>query len=180
MSSSDSDSAEPLVSVAKAVRTRGLKGEIVADLLTDFPERFDEVSALVALGPRGERQTVELEDFWFQNDRIILKLADCDSVEAAEKFKNYEFCVAESEIVELDENQYYDFDLEGCTVQELSGRKLGQVKSVLKTGGPEILVIAAENGAEIMVPLVESIIVQVDINAKKIVIDPPEGLLDLN
>jgi 16S rRNA processing protein RimM len=180
MSVPDSDSAESLVSVAKAVRTRGLKGEIVADLLTDFPERFADVDTLIALSPQGERQTVELEDFWFQNDRIILKLADCDSVADAEKFRDYEFCVSESEIVELEQDEYYDFDLEGCNVQEVNGRRIGQVKSILKTGGPDILVIAAENGAEIMVPLAESIIVQIDTAAKNIVIDPPEGLLDLN
>src|SRR5262245_45550138 len=101
MSSRDSDSVDSLVGVARAVRTRGLKGEIVADLLTDFPERFEAVSTLTAVGPAGDHREVELEDFWFQNERIILKLVNCDSVEAAEKFRDYEFCVAQSEIVEL-------------------------------------------------------------------------------
>jgi 16S rRNA processing protein RimM len=176
----DSDNADSLVRVAKATRARGLKGEIVADLLTDFPERFEDVSELIAVGPKGDRLTVELEDFWLQNDRIVLKFADCDSVAAAEKFRDYEFCVAQSQIAELDEDEYYDFDLEGCSVQEVSGRKIGEVKSVLKTGATPILVIAADNGAEIMVPLARSIITEIDVRAKVILIDPPEGLLDLN
>jgi 16S rRNA processing protein RimM len=180
MSSPDSDRADSLVSVARAVRTRGLKGELVADLLTDYPERFEEVTTLTAVGPKGDHLTVELEDFWFQNDRVILKLVDCDSVQAAEKFREYEFCIPQSDIVELEQGEYFDFDLEGCTVQEVSGRKVGEVKSVLKTGGTEILVIAAENGTEVMVPLAESIVIKIDVRAKEILIDPPEGLLELN
>ena len=180
MNSSDGGSSDSLVRIARAVRTRGLKGEIVADLLTDFPERFEAVTTLIAVGPKGEHQSVELEDFWFQNDRIILKLVDCDTVEAAEKFRNYEFCVTDSEVVELEENEYFDFDLEGCTVRDVSGRTVGKVKEVLKTGGTEILVIAAEGGAELMVPMAGSIITNIDISAKEILIDPPEGLLELN
>jgi len=180
MSSRKSDSADALVRVAKATRARGLKGEIVADLLTDFPERFEDVSELTAVGPKGDHKTVELEDFWLQNGRVIFKLADCNSVDAAEQFRDYEFCVPQSEIAALDEDEYYDFDLEGCSVQEVGGRKVGEVKSVLKTGGTEILVITAENGAEIMVPLAKSIITKIDVRAKEILIDPPEGLLDLN
>ena len=180
MSSSGSDSTDSLVRVARAVRTRGLKGEIVAELLTDFPKRFDEINQLTVVGPSGDLTTVELEDFWFQNDRIILKLVNCNSVEAAERFRDCEFCVTESEIVELEQDEYFDFDLEGCTVRDVDGREVGRVESVLKTGGPEILVVLAENGAEIMVPFAESIIIKVDIAAKEILIDPPEGLLELN
>ena len=86
MTSSKSDSSDSLVSVAKAVRTRGLKGEIVAELLTDFPERFEGLASLIALAPGGHQRMVELEDFWIQNDRIILKLAGVDTIEAAKRF----------------------------------------------------------------------------------------------
>jgi len=180
MNDSDSDSDSSLVSIAKALRTRGLKGEIVADLLTDFPERFEGLTELIAVAPGGNTQTVELEDFWFQNNRVILKLVGCESVEAAEQFRDSDFCVRESEVVELKQDEYYDFDLEGCKVQEVTGRTIGKVQSVLKTGGTEILIVVAENGTEIMVPLAESIIVKIDVGAKEILIDPPEGLLELN
>lgn len=179
MSVFESDNEE-LICVARAVRTRGLKGEIVADLLTDFPERFDGVEKLIALAPNGQRQIVELETSWLQNGRIILKLAGCDTVEAASEFTGYKFCVKESERVPLAPDEYYDFELEGCAVRVLTGANLGTVRSVLKTGGPEILVIAALNGAEVLVPLAESIVVEIDTAHKEIVIDPPEGLLDLS
>jgi 16S rRNA processing protein RimM len=180
MTSSKSDSSDSLVSVAKAVRTRGLKGEIVAELLTDFPERFEGLASLIALAPGGDQRTVELEDFWLQNDRIILKLAGVDTIEAAEAFREYEFCVPDEERVALEQDEYYDFELEGCEVWLNSGSRIGKVQSVLKTGGTEILLIDADGGGEVMVPLAKSIVVEVDVTRKRILIDPPEGLLELS
>jgi 16S rRNA processing protein RimM len=180
MSFSEDDSADPLVSVARAVRARGLKGEIVADLLTDFPERFNGMERFIALSPTGEKKVVDLESFWFQNNRIILKLAKVDTVEAARELTGYEFCIPEAERVPLAANEYYDFDLEGCLVSELNGNELGRVQRVLKTGGAEILLIAASDGTEVLVPLAESIVVEIDIVEKKIIVDPPEGLLELS
>src|SRR5215216_4625321 len=69
----DAHSSE-LVVIARAVKPRGLKGEIVAELLTDFPERFEDVEELVLVSPGGERTTKRLEDYWIQNGRVVLKL----------------------------------------------------------------------------------------------------------
>jgi 16S rRNA processing protein RimM len=179
MSAGD-DSSESLVCVARAVRPRGLKGEIVAELLTDFPERFEAVDQLIASSPSGEKSSVQLEDFWFQKDRIILKLANVDSVEAAQQFIGTEFCLPEAERVPLSENEYYDFELEGCFVRDVRGRDIGKVQRVLKTGGAEILEIGTGSGATVLVPLAESIVTEIDVAARRIVIDPPEGLLELS
>jgi len=111
MSDGESENLD-LVIVARGVRTRGLKGELVAELLTDFPERFETIDSFIALAPSGERKVVELEDFWFQSGRVILKLSGCDSVEAASEFTGYEFCVSDADRVPLADDEYYDFDLE--------------------------------------------------------------------
>lgn len=167
-----------LVIIARAVRPRGLKGEIVAELLTDFPDRFEDVEELVLVSPQGERTTKRLEDYWFQNDRVILKLAGYDDVEAAKELAGFEFAVPESERVPLPADHYYDWELEGCTVM-VGAESIGTVKSVLKTGGTEILVVAGESGKERLIPFAESIVLKVDAEQKTIVVDPPEGLLDL-
>jgi 16S rRNA processing protein RimM len=180
MTSVADDSSGSLVSIARAVRARGLKGEIVADLLTDFPERFEAIDRMFALSPAGQRRSVELESFWFQNDRIVLKLVGVNSVEAAQELVGFEFCVPEAERVPLSENEYYDFELEGCSVCDITGKDIGRVEKVLKTGGAEIHEIAADNGGTVLVPLAESIVTKIDIPAKRIVIDPPEGLLELS
>jgi 16S rRNA processing protein RimM len=173
----DAASSE-LVIIARAVRPRGLKGEIVAELLTDFPDRFEDVQELVLVSPRGERTTKLLEDYWFQNDRVILKLAGYNDVEAAKELVGFEFGVPESERVSLPPDHYYDWELEGCTVK-VGAESIGTVKSVLKTGGTEILVVADENYKERLIPFADSIVVEVDAAKKTIVVDPPEGLLDL-
>ena len=173
----DAGSSE-LVIIARAVRPRGLKGEIVAELLTDFPERFEDVDELVLVSPKGERTTKHLEDYWFQNDRVVLKLADYNDVETAKELVGFEFAVPESERVPLPADHYYDWELEGCTVK-VGAESIGTVKSVLKTGGTEILVVADESDKERLIPFADSIVVKVDAAQKTIVVDPPEGLLDL-
>ena len=173
----DAHSGE-LVVIARAVKPRGLKGEIVAELLTDFPERFEDVEELVLVSPEGERKTGHIESHWFQNDRVILKLAGYDDVETAKELVGFEFAVPEQDRVQLPADHYYDWELEGCTVR-VGDTNIGKVQSVIKTGGTEILEIADEDGKERLIPLVDSIVVEIDPAGKTIVVDPPEGLLDL-
>lgn len=167
-----------LVVIARAVKPRGLKGEIVAELLTDFPERFENLEELVLVAPDGDRKKNRLEGYWFQNDRVILKLAGCDDVETAKELTGSEFAVPESERVPLDEDQYYDWELEGCAVR-VGNEAIGTVQSIIKTGGTEILKIVDESGRERLVPLADSIVVEINTAEKLIVVDPPDGLLDL-
>jgi 16S rRNA processing protein RimM len=174
----DDGASSELVIIARAVKPRGLKGEIVAELLTDFPERFEDVDELVLVSPSGERRTKRLEDYWFQNDRVVLKFSGYDDVETAKELVGVEFAVPESERVPLPADHYYDWELEGCTVK-VGDDSIGQVKSVLKTGGVEILVVTGNSGKELLIPLADSIVVEVDPARKTIVVDPPEGLLDL-
>jgi 16S rRNA processing protein RimM len=101
-----------------------------------------------------------------------------DDVETAKELVGFEFAVPESERFPLPADHYYDWELEGCTVK-VGGDTIGKVNSVLKTGGAEILVVADNSGKELLIPLVDSIVVEVDAERKTIVVDPPEGLLDL-
>jgi ribosomal 30S subunit maturation factor RimM len=78
--------ASELVVIARAIKPRGLRGEIVAELLTDFPDRFEELEELIVVSPVGERTIKRLEDYWFQNDRVVLKLAGYDDVDSAKEW----------------------------------------------------------------------------------------------
>ena len=170
--------SDDLIVIARAVRTHGLKGEVVAELLTDFPERFEDIEELVVVAPSGERKLGELEDYWFQKDRVVLKLADYDDIEKAKELIGSDFAVRESERVPLEQDEYYDWELEGCTVK-VGNESIGEVRSVLRTGGAEILVVNDQSGKEQLVPLAAPIVLEVNVAAKTIVIDPPEGLLEL-
>ncbi len=137
-----------------------------------------DLDVLVAIAPDGKTSVVELENFWIQKGRGILKFAGVDGPEAARNLVGYDFAVSEAERVPLPKDQYYDWELEGCTVK-VGAESIGQVNSVLKTGGAEILVVSDNSGKERLIPLADSIVVEVDPARKTIVVDPPEGLLDL-
>lgn len=168
---------EELVAIAKLVRPRGLRGEIVGDLLTDFPERFDNLERVLIVRPSGERAEIKIEKFWFQKKRIVLKFAGYDSIEAAETLRGGEICVAEAAAVELEADEFFDWELIGCAVETVSGVRIGAVKEIMRTGGTEILVIAGEQ-KEYLIPFAEAICTSVDVENKLIKIDAPEGLLD--
>lgn len=167
-----------LIAVARAVKTRGLRGEIVADLLTDFPDRFAELEKLIAVSPKGVRQELRIEENWLHGKRIVLKFAGYDSVEAAQALIGYELAVPEADRVELPADQFYTWELIGCRVETIAGKDLGVVREVTVTGGPEVLMIDGHD-REILIPMAEDICVEIDVTNKLIRVDPPEGLLDL-
>ncbi len=174
------ESLEPVVAVARAVKTRGLKGEIVSELLTDFPDRFADVSQLIAIAPDGKRSLVELESYWFHQARVIFKLAGYDNIETASAFVGCEFAVPESSRVQLPEGQFYDWELEECVVETANGKLIGHVRDVMRVGrGVEMLVVEGDDRHEHLIPMVQSIVIDIDTRRKKIRIDPPQGLLDL-
>jgi len=168
---------DDLVAIAKIARPKGLKGEVFADILTDFPERFVGLEIVLAVLPDAKRIELKIEEHRFQNDRLVLKFAGYESVEAAESLRNAEICVAETETVELEDGEFFDWQLEGCSVVTIYGTEVGVISEVQRTGGTEnLLVIGGER--DHLIPFAESICVEVDIGNKVIKIDPPEGLLD--
>ncbi len=168
---------EDLVAIANIVRTRGLKGEVVADVLTDFPDRFDSLDLVTAVRESGDRFELKIERFWFQNGRVILKFAGFDTVESGETLRNVEICVAESEAVELDKDEFFDWELTGCNVETIDGAEIGEVTELMRTGGTELLVVKGEV-KEYLIPFATAICVEVDIENKLIKVDPPDGLLE--
>jgi 16S rRNA processing protein RimM len=167
-----------LISVARAVRTRGLRGELVADLLTDFPERFDGLDRLVAVAPDGGRTEVQLENHWLQSHRIVLKFAGYDTIEAARALVGCELAVPETDRVRLSKDEFYDWELEGCQVETIAMEEIGRVSGVMRTGGVPLLRVEGTAGREHLIPLAEAICVAIDVERKLIRIDPPEGLLE--
>ena len=168
-----------LVAVARVAKPRGVRGEVAADLLTDFPERFDRLTELIAVFPNGARRRLALEGRWLHGDRVVLKFEGFDTPEGAAALAGCELAVPEAEAVELEEGAFYDWQLEGCRVETVGGRQLGTVSEVLHTGGEApVLVVSGPEGKENLVPLAESICVGIDVGRKLIRVDAPEGLLE--
>ena len=171
--------SEDLITVAHIVKVRGLRGEVVADLLTDFPYRFEGLESLVAITPDGSHRSLQIEEQWFHGDRLVLKFAGFDGPEEARELVGCDLTIAADERIELSADSFYDWELIGCRVETTSGQVVGEVKEIMRTGGVELLSIVDEGGRDRLVPMASDIVVKIDKEQKLIHIDPPEGLLEL-
>jgi len=170
---------DDLIVVARIARTRGLRGEVVADLLTDFPGRFEALESVIAIAPDGSRRSLQIEEHWFQARRIIFKFAGYDSIDEAKELAGFQLAVPASDRIELPKDQFYEWELAGCRVEATDGKSIGVVREVMRTGGVEILVVAGDAGGEFLIPMAQEICVEIDIDGKLVRVDPPEGLLEL-
>jgi 16S rRNA processing protein RimM len=171
--------ADDLIVIARVVKARGLRGEVTADLLTDFPERFAGLDQVIGIAPDQSHRSLQIEEHWFHGARIVFKFAGFDSVDEAKELVGYEVAVPESERVELPHDQFYEWELAGCRVETVAQELIGQVREVMRTGGVEILVVVDDAGRESLIPMAQEICVEIDVEKKLIRVDPPEGLLEL-
>jgi 16S rRNA processing protein RimM len=167
------------LNVAKIARTRGIRGEVLADLHTDFPERFQELKDVWLEFPDGTRRHMTLENSWTHQRRQVLKFLGVDDINAAEEFAGAWVQIEAQEAVILPEGTYFDHDLIGCSVRSLAGDELGTVEQVLRITGNSQLVVRGRSG-EFYVPVTEAFCKSVSIDRKEILVDLPQGLIDLN
>lgn len=170
---------DDLIVVAHIAKTRGLRGEVVADLMTDFPDRFEHLESLVGIGPDQAQRSLQIEEQWFHNNRLVLKFAGFDRIEEAKELVGLHLAVPASERIELPSGNFYDWELAGCRVEKISGEPVGEVKEIMRTGGVELLAVVDQTGREMLIPMADDICVEIDIEKKLVRIDPPEGLLEL-
>jgi 16S rRNA processing protein RimM len=165
--------------IARVAKARGIKGEVVCDVETDFPERFEAPRQVKLKKRDGAAFQAEIEDAWFHNHRVVLKFAGYDTMTAAQGLAGALVLIPESESAPLADDQFREFEIIGAEVVNKSGDRLGQVARVMHTGGTDLLVIEGEGGREYMIPFADDICIKVDALARRIKVDPPDGLLDL-
>ncbi|HEX5084614.1 MAG TPA: ribosome maturation factor RimM [Blastocatellia bacterium] len=171
-------SEDDLISVARIARPQGHRGEVIADLLTDFPERFARLARVYVKRADGRLLLLDLENSRPHKGRVALKFAGCDSVSGAEELRGARVMVPRDQLVELPEDTWFDFDLVGCQAVSVEGQYLGRVEEVQNYGAAPLLVVR-DGARELLIPLVLSICVEISTERKRIVVNPPEGLLDL-
>ncbi|MGI8783588.1 MAG: ribosome maturation factor RimM [Acidobacteriota bacterium] len=180
MSKQPGRSSEP-IAVARIVRTHGIHGEVAAQLLTDFPERFARLHTVVLAGAGKEPLAATLKSFRFHRDRILLEFDGYTTPEeAAAALVGREVRIAPAEATELGPNQYYDFDLQDCQVVDSSGLEVGRVTGILRAGESANLVMRCQDESEVMIPMVDRFVKSVDLASRRIVVDLPEELRQLN
>lgn len=163
--------------VGKIINTHGLRGEVKIVTWTDYPEVFEEIGS-VFVKTKAEEKKMTIKNVKYQKNNIIVKFAELDSIEDAEKYKNAVLFADRDSLGELPEGVYYIADLVDCAVFEENGDKIGVLVDVFSTGSNDVYDIKREDKKNLLVPIIDGVLKSVDIENKKITIKIPEGLED--
>lgn len=170
---------ERLLNIGKIVNTHGIKGEVKVYPQTDFPEvRFKAGNKLFMYPPEsGQPITIEIVSSREQKKMYVLQLKGFDNINQVEKYKGWELKVSNAERVPLPEGEYYVRDIIDCTVETDEGEQLGTIKDILSPGANDIWVVKLANGKELLLPVIDDVVLDVDIAARKVKVHLMEGLL---
>jgi len=168
-----------LVAIGEIGRPHGVRGEVRVTPLTDHPERFARLrECLLWDEARDRRLPCRIRTARAQGDALVVALAGYDSPEAVRALTGWLLAVPESEVLPAPEGHFYSWQLVGCRVLTEDGREIGSVLRIEGSGAQDLWVVGAA-GREHLVPAVADIVREVDLDGRRIVIRPPEGLLEL-
>ncbi len=173
------------VSVARLVRPQGRRGEILAEILTDFPERFAQTrEAFLARGENTIPTPITIEQSWLHKGRVVLKFAGVDSISAAETLRGAEVVVPAAERMALDADAAYILDLAGCELIDLSQPghpAVGTIRDVIQQEkAADLLVVVSSDGTEHWIPFAKAYLVRIDLPGRRLEMNLPAGLLEVN
>ena len=180
------EQAAPWVWLARIRRPQGRKGEVFADILTDFPEKFADRRRLWLLGeatPAASPREVELLAHWLHKGGIVLHFSGVDSISAAETLARLIVAVPLAERAPLADDEVYVADLIGCALINVSGANpvaVGEIENVDRTAGPVALLVVNGAAGEVLVPFAKSYLRSIDLKTRRVEMALPEGLIDLN
>ena len=169
------------VLLARIVRPQGRHGEVLADIFTDFPEHFAERKRLFLRPPVGALLDARVVSHWLHKGRVVLKFAQVDSIADAENLRGFELVIPREERMPLEGDAVYVSDLLGVRVIDVSrggAEDTGEITDVEPEGaGPAMLVIRTPGGDELLIPFVRAYLRKIDLEAKRMEMELPLGLL---
>ena len=195
MTAAESQQVQQWVWLARIRRPQGRKGEVFADILTDFPEKFAERSKLWLIADPDSPRTssalrkqpieVELQNHWLHKGGIVLHFAQSSSISEAETLSGLIVAIPQEQRAPLAEDEIYIGDLIGCSLFDVAGseaRLIGQIEDVDRAAGPVALLVVNNPGSteEVLIPFAKSYLRSIDLAAQRVEMSLPEGLADLN
>ena len=170
---------EEMAIVGRIARPHGLRGEVIVNVETDFPEERFQPGAELFIA-RGEgMEPLTLTGVRFHQGRPIVSVAGFDGIDAAQPLAGLELRIPAEQLVQLPAGMIYHHDLVGCRVETGAGQLVGIVTDVDGSAGVSRLVVTSGDD-EILIPFASEICTTIDADGKRIVIEPPPGLLELN
>jgi 16S rRNA processing protein RimM len=180
--SSETNADSGFITLARVVKTQGRHGEVATEVHSDIPGRFTKGMRLFALPPNDDavRRELEVEELWPHKNLLVLKFAGVDSISEAETLLRCELQVPRSERSQLGQGWNYVSDLVGCAVLD-HGRDIGRIEDIqFGTGEAPLLIVAGAGGKKFDVPFAEAYLERVDVAQKQVLMNLPEGLLEVN
>ena len=165
--------------VGQIVRPHGIRGEVVVEVTTDEPAaRFTPGAALVTDPATAGPLTIEAVRP--HQGRLIVAFEGVPDRDGADALRGVKLCVDSADVpLPTDPDEYHDFQLVGLAAVSSSGEALGEIVRVAHGPGADLLVLRRPGGSDALVPFVKAIVPTVDLDAGRVVLTPPEGLLDL-
>ena len=163
--------------IGQIVNTFGIKGEVKVKPFTDDIKRFDKLKK-VNIEQKNSKQEYEIENIKYHKDMVILKLKGIDQIEQAELLRNSYLKIDRNEEEPLEENTYYIVDLLGLSVYTEEGILLGILDDIYNTGSNDIYVVKDSLGKQTLLPAIQDVIKEIDIENQKIIVHVMKGLLD--
>ena len=167
------------IPVAVVGRPRGKSGEVILHPYFDLKrEHFEGIEVALRWPGRGERR-VAIRRIWWHQQKTICHFEGCNSIDDARELTHAEMVVLRKQLAALDDDEFLAVDLIGCQIVLADETPIGTVTAADEKGSP-LLTIAGAGGRELLVPFAGAIVVEVDIQRRRIVIDPPQGLFEIN
>ena len=165
--------------VGKIVNTHGILGEVRVISSTDFPEERYAIGSELGLFMPGESKPKYLTIASHRKHKNfdLLTFDNHPYVQDVEKYRDGILKVSEDKLGELEDGVFYYHEIMGCTVVALDGQEIGKVTDILETGANDVWTVTPEKGKLQYIPYIDDVVKEIDIDNKKIVIDPIEGLL---
>lgn len=167
-----------LFNVGKVINTHGIKGEVKIQRITDFEERFEPGQLLYWVNDKQETKPLVVRSHRVHKGFDLVSFEDHPSINDVEVYKNGQLMVSEEHQEELDEHEFYFHEVIGCSVFLQSGEELGEVKEILTPGANDVWVVKRNGKPDALIPYIEPVVKEVNIEEQTIIIDPIEGLLD--
>ena len=162
--------------IGKVVAFFGVRGELKVRLLTDIPNRFEQLDAIF-VGPDRHRHAIESVRP-YKGEMILLKLRGCDDADTAAALHDADLSIPLDKLAPLPTDSYYQHDIIGLRVFTLDQTCLGSVVDIITTGSNDVYVIKKADGPQQLIPAIKDVIKQIDLIRRTMHIDPIPGLLD--
>ncbi|WP_411218735.1 ribosome maturation factor RimM [Terribacillus saccharophilus] len=171
-----------MYNVGKVVNTHGVVGEVRVVRITDFDERFEPGEELYWFqdeNESGKPQKLIINTHRKHKTFDLLTFQGYTSINQVEQLKGGVLKVREDQLGDLEEDEFYYHEIIGCAVETVDGEVLGKVKEILSPGANDVWVVQRAKQKDLLVPYIEPVVKQIDVENKRVVIEPMEGLLDL-